>query len=530
MPTLECSDTVIPGTTGVSLDYRGSGYNAKQKLTLRVDGGSTDFVFRATSAGAIAGSVWVGPDARLGLHRLDVFAWRKDGNYTTQLPLASKEYAVTKPPAPLSISGAAVTTGVTTADVSWTTSRPATTKVEYRVKGITTWSLGPQSSLLETPHAAKVSGLQSGRTYEFRLSSADVAGVSSSVIVTATTQIDVTPAPGRPTRLFDYDVTGGADASIAWEQFFINTPSGYDIHIKGGRMRLADRSFYLRNGIDKNVILDAPVELFATRIFPMNHEIVYIDGCSQVNLSGPGTSTGTHTNPGADFTTGQPTEFQAGVGVKGSNNVRVTGWKAQRNWGDGFGAYDRGGTPSSYIYFTDCQVEGNGRWAACITQAHHVYVERLRTKNLAGYMYEIESDADHSMNPYECYFTDGIHEGKGGMLFALAMYGGSHHIYVQRNQVKGLGNYGIWSQISEPKKDLVRNTDLWFEDNSGEAPFAEDGRGGDGLWTAQGVLLVAYADRVQVNRNTQPVRGGIAGIVENHATLVAKEDNLFPVV
>ncbi len=346
--------------------------------------------------------------------------------------------------------------------------------------------------------------------------------VRKSVVVTPP---PIDPSPSRPSRVFDADYTGNTDASIAWETFIQSVPAGYDVHLRGGRLRLADRSFYIRNRTDLRVIADAPLELFATRLFPMNHELVYVKGSTSLLVSGPLTVTGTHANPGAAYSSSQPSEFQAGVGVFASTDVTVSGVKVQRNYGDGFGAY----AGSSYVTFEDGSIDGNGRWGSCVTDAHHVYTRRLRSTNLAGYMYEIERDAG-TQSAYECYFEDGIHTGKGGMLFALAMYGGSHHIYVRRNTVTGTGNYGIWSQVSEPKMDLVRNADIWFEDNSGEAAFDEDPRGGNSLWTDKGVLLVAYADRVSVQHNTQPVipGRGMKGIVANHAPTIVDVGNSFP--
>lgn len=335
----------------------------------------------------------------------------------------------------------------------------------------------------------------------------------------------IPPDPTRPTRVFDADYTGTQDASIAWENFLAGVPSGYDVHLRGGRLRLSDRSFYVRNKTDIRILADAPLELFATRLFPANHELVYVKACKTLNISGPLTITGTHANPGASYSSSQPSEFQAGVGIFASDDITVSGATVRRNYGDGFGVY----AGASNVWVTDCAIDGNGRWGACVTDGHHVVVQRLRTTNLAGYMYEIEADAGQPTKPYECYFDDGTHTGKGGMFFALAMYGGSHHIYVRRNRVIGTGNYGIWSQVSEPKQDLVRNADLWFEDNSGEAPFDEDPRGGNSLWTDKGVLLVAYADRVSVQRNTQPVIAGrgMHGIVLNHATPI-DQGNSFP--
>jgi len=64
----------------------------------------------------------------------------------------------------------------TRATIQWSTSEPADSQVEYRVKGATTWQATSISALLVTNHSVVLSGLSSEQEYEFRVKSKDAAG------------------------------------------------------------------------------------------------------------------------------------------------------------------------------------------------------------------------------------------------------------------------------------------------------------------------------------------------------------------
>jgi len=202
MPTLETADVAIPGTAGVSFDYRGTGYNPKQKVTIRVDGGSTDFVSRSTSRGEIAGSIWIGPEASLGDHRIDVYVWRKDGLYAGQQPLASKVYKVAKPPTapPITITSAPPPVmGTTSAIVKVTADQTCSCLVEYRVQGTTTWAPrvpAETSTDRFASHEQDVQGLQSGRAYDFQITVANAQGSTAKTIVKGVTLSTPPPPSG----------------------------------------------------------------------------------------------------------------------------------------------------------------------------------------------------------------------------------------------------------------------------------------------------------------------------------------------
>lgn len=81
MPTITVAPaSIVPGT---NLTVLGQGFLPWAKLTLRVDGGKTDFVFRPAGRGAFEVGVWVGIEASPGAHRLDVFDWHSGAHLTT---------------------------------------------------------------------------------------------------------------------------------------------------------------------------------------------------------------------------------------------------------------------------------------------------------------------------------------------------------------------------------------------------------------------------------------------------------------
>lgn len=79
------------------------------------------------------------------------------------------------------ISKVSVTTRSTTATITWVTDEPATTEVEWRRAGTTTWAVaaGPSG----TGHRVDLAGLAPRTRYEYRVRSADAAG---NVSVTST--------------------------------------------------------------------------------------------------------------------------------------------------------------------------------------------------------------------------------------------------------------------------------------------------------------------------------------------------------
>ena len=110
----------------------------------------------------------------------------------------------------------------TTATVTWTTDKPATSQVDYRVQGTTAWTSTTLDSTLLTAHSASLSGLTVGTIYEYRAHSADGCGHETiSAIQTLSTGLDTVP----PTT----SITGGpADGSTSCSATMTLTYTGSD--------------------------------------------------------------------------------------------------------------------------------------------------------------------------------------------------------------------------------------------------------------------------------------------------------------
>lgn len=90
------------------------------------------------------------------------------------------------------ISGINASAGASSATITWTTNEPATSRVDY---GIAPDSLNASASAagLNTAHSVQLTGLSSGTTYHYRVTSADGTGNSSSAPATPATFSTTTP-------------------------------------------------------------------------------------------------------------------------------------------------------------------------------------------------------------------------------------------------------------------------------------------------------------------------------------------------
>ena len=110
----------------------------------------------------------------------------------------------------------------TTATVTWTTDKPATSQVDYRVQGTTAWTSTTLDSTLLTAHSVALSGLAVNSINEYRAHSADGCGHETiSAIQTLSTGLDTVP----PTT----SITGGpADGSTSCSATMTLTYTGSD--------------------------------------------------------------------------------------------------------------------------------------------------------------------------------------------------------------------------------------------------------------------------------------------------------------
>ena len=106
-----------------------------------------------------------------GLHHVTIAAIDGDGNVDPTPPTV--DFTVqTAPPVITGLTAHASTTTSTSRIVSWTTDKPATSVVDYRLQGTTDWTTVTDTTLV-TAHSVILSGLQVGSTYEYQVHSAD---------------------------------------------------------------------------------------------------------------------------------------------------------------------------------------------------------------------------------------------------------------------------------------------------------------------------------------------------------------------
>lgn len=119
--------------------------------------------------------------------------------------------ADTTPPA---VSDVAVATSGSTATVTWTTDEPSSTSVSYG----TTSALGQTATGASgTSHTVTLSGLTSGATYSYRVTSADAAGNSTTAPnPPAATSTFVAPDTVAPNISTVAVATSGSTATVTW--------------------------------------------------------------------------------------------------------------------------------------------------------------------------------------------------------------------------------------------------------------------------------------------------------------------------
>jgi glucose/arabinose dehydrogenase len=138
----------------------------------------------------------------------------------------------TAPPTLSAVAASNVTSS--SARISWVTSEPATTQVEY---GLSTayGSLTPLDATLLTSHAAALSGLVPGSTYSYRVRSRDAAGNEAvgSNKTFVTTGPDLAP-PTAPANLGATAVSA-SEIDLSWSASSDNRAvTAYDVYRDGG--------------------------------------------------------------------------------------------------------------------------------------------------------------------------------------------------------------------------------------------------------------------------------------------------------
>lgn len=177
----------------------------------RVDGGQWQGPIKETHAA-------LGPLSD-GPHLFEVAAIDELGNEDPN-PAARHFTVDTLPPAILQLTAKP---GVTSAVVTWTTDKPATSQVEYQAPGTSVWLKSALDSALVTAHSVTLTGLTPAASYTYRARSADSCGQEtiSDPLIFVTAQdtpptTTITGGPAEGTVVCDSTVTFdfiGNDAS-----------------------------------------------------------------------------------------------------------------------------------------------------------------------------------------------------------------------------------------------------------------------------------------------------------------------------
>jgi Concanavalin A-like lectin/glucanases superfamily/Domain of unknown function (DUF1929)/Bacterial Ig domain/Kelch motif len=151
---------------------------------------------------------WDSSTVANGSHTLSATASDAAGNASTATGVTVTVSNAVTPPAITAVTATNVTS--TGATVTWTTSKPATTQVEYG----TTTAYGSTSALdnaLVTSHSQGLSGLGPSTTYNYAVLSKDANGISA----TSANFTFVTAAPAPTLLVGDQKIEAGADSNLA---------------------------------------------------------------------------------------------------------------------------------------------------------------------------------------------------------------------------------------------------------------------------------------------------------------------------
>ena len=187
----------------------------------------------AWSAASLSTSVTIVGLAQ-GSHTFGVRAVDQAGNVDPNPP--TRTFSVdANAPVISSVSVSAI--GQTTATINWTTDKPGSTQVQYRVQGTSAWTTSPLVSTLVTAHSVVLTGLISGATYEYVVVSMDMCGdtgtspistfraanpVPPSIVLTSPSDGTSAYAPGSVTVSAN---ATDADGTVTQVEFFQNSVS-----------------------------------------------------------------------------------------------------------------------------------------------------------------------------------------------------------------------------------------------------------------------------------------------------------------
>jgi Big-like domain-containing protein len=186
----------------VSISASASDDRALARVQFQVDGANLG----PAQTSAPFGATWDSRTVANGTHSIAAIATDAAGNSGS----AFASVSVSNRPVISAVSAAALTT--TSESIAWTTDIPATSVVDY---GQTTaYGASASNTALVTSHQITLSGLLTGTTYHYQVTSADSAGNASSAgDFTFTTSAPDTTAPTIVTRTPAVNATGVSTAT-----------------------------------------------------------------------------------------------------------------------------------------------------------------------------------------------------------------------------------------------------------------------------------------------------------------------------
>lgn len=203
-----------PALAGAIVAVSGVGFN-NRRIRLLLDGVVTGDTFRATKAGSFTVGIPASKAAKSQVLTAEQQApggkWSVTVRMTPLVTLVPPSGADVT--APILTNQIATAVSATSERITWTTSEPATSQVEYGLTG----SYGSSTSLnssLTTGHSVTITGLSAATLYHYRVKSTDAAG--NQVVGPDQTFTTVSPTPVPTFSSILATVNSPTQATISW--------------------------------------------------------------------------------------------------------------------------------------------------------------------------------------------------------------------------------------------------------------------------------------------------------------------------
>lgn len=311
------------------------------------------------------------------------------------------------------------------------------------------------------------------------------------------------------------DSTGGRDVTAALNTFFATIPAGATVRFAAGGRYRVDGTVEVRGArdvvIDGNgATLDAPTDGRGTgvdgrpigdRRLRARSQLVVRDGVGvtvrNLKIEGPN-----------DAGTYRPAlEAQAGLLVRRSRDVTVTGVEIRSTFGDG--VYVAG--QSSRITIRECELDHNGRQGVAIVAAEHVTVERCTIAHTGRSAIDLEPG--RGLVSDVRIVDNRVVDVTNAFVAAIGALAGVQHVTVERNRVSG--GRGLTIVAGVP---VAVRSDFRVVDNVAEGTS----HGLDGV-----LMSFTRYDGVEVRGNRQSVASGVVPVAFTNSCRTTVTGNEF---